>query len=180
MVKIFRRKFWSPYVVGILIGLLSWFSFATADEALGITTTFEYAAAIASREVAPGPAATNPYYHEPERTPKVTWQWMLVAGVFLGSLLSAALSGDRTRETVPELWKRRFGESPNKRMGAAFFGGALMMFGARMAQGCTSGHGISGALQFAVSSWLFLPVMFAAAVLTALTLYRTGGESHVR
>jgi len=36
------------------------------------------------------------------------------------------------------------------------------MFGARLAQGCTSGHGISGALQLAVSSWTFVVVLFAS------------------
>lgn len=33
-----------------------------------------------------------------------------------------------------------------------------MMVGARLAQGCTSGHGITGILQFAISSWIFVPV----------------------
>lgn len=33
-----RRKAWSPYVVRALIGVLSGFSFASADKALGITT----------------------------------------------------------------------------------------------------------------------------------------------
>jgi uncharacterized membrane protein YedE/YeeE len=39
-----------------------------------------------------------------------------------------------------------------------------MMFGARLAQGCTSGHGISGSLQLAVSSWIFVVVFLAVAV----------------
>jgi uncharacterized membrane protein YedE/YeeE len=46
-----------------------------------------------------------------------------------------------------------------------------MMLGARLARGCTSGHGITGALQLAVSSWIFVVVAFAAACATALTLF---------
>ena len=57
-------------------------------------------------------------------------------------------------------------------MFAAFVGGAIIMYGARMAGGCTSGHGISGSLQLAVSSWVFFLTMFAAGVVTALILFR--------
>jgi len=94
-----------------------------------------------------------------------------VLGVFLGAFLSATVSGDRTNQTVPELWRRRFGGGVAKRLAAAFLGGGLMMFGARLAQGCTSGHGISGALQLAVSSWVFVVVMFAVATAVALLIY---------
>ena len=45
------------------------------------------------------------------------------------------------------------------------------MLGARLAQGCTSGHGISGALQLAVSSWLFVAVFVATAIAAALAIY---------
>ena len=63
-----------------------------------------------------------------------------------------------------------------KRLGGAFAGGALMMFGARLARGCTSGHGITGALQLAVSSWIFVGLAFAVAAVTALTLYGREGR----
>ena len=81
--------------------------------------------------------------------------------------------------TVPPLWKARFGGSSAKRLAAAFLGGAVMMFGARLAQGCTSGHGISGSLQLAASSWLFVIVMFPAAIGTAYLLYGWEGAKHV-
>ena len=53
------------------------------------------------------------------------------------------------------------------------------MFGARLAQGCTSGHGISGNLQLAVSSWVFTVVFFTVAILTALALYGRKEPTHV-
>jgi uncharacterized membrane protein YedE/YeeE len=103
---------------------------------------------------------------------------MLVVGVFIGALVSATLSGDRTSRSVPPLWASRFGPSAPKRLTAAFLSAALMMFGARLAQGCTSGHGISGTLQLAVSSWIFISVAFAVAAATALLLYGREGASH--
>ena len=54
-----------------------------------------------------------------------------------------------------------------------------MLFGARMAGGCTSGHGISGGLQLALSSWTFFFAMFASGTFMAFTLFGTGGRQHV-
>lgn len=166
------RRSWSPYVVGALIGMLSWFSFATVDKPLGITTAFEYTAALGIKAAAPTVETTNSYFTSPEKTPKLDWEWMLVVGVFIGAFLSSKLSGDRSTDGgVPAAWARRFGPGRAKRFAAAFFGAAVMMFGARLAQGCTSGHGISGALQLAVSSWIFVAVFAAAAIATAVALY---------
>ena len=176
---ILRKKSWSPYVIGVLIGILSWFSFATADKPIGITTAFEYTAALVTQAVSPEAASTNPYYTAPEKSPKIDWEWMLVVGVFIGAFASSKLSGDRARNPVPELWRKHFGGSTSKRFAAAFVGGAVMMFGARLAQGCTSGHGISGALQLAVSSWMFVVVLFVSAVATAFLLYGRKGAEHV-
>jgi len=43
----------------------------------------------------------------------------------------------------------------------------MLMFGARMADGCTSGHALSGTAQGAGSSWLFTPLMFGVGSLLA-------------
>lgn len=66
-----------------------------------------------------------------------------------------------------------------KRYAAAFFGGVILIYGARMAGGCTSGHGISGGLQLAVSSWIFFIAMFASGVVTAFALFGKEGRKHV-
>jgi uncharacterized protein len=73
---------------------------------------------------------------------------------------------------VPDVWKERFGPSATKRFVAAFLGGVIIMYGARLAGGCTSGHGISGGLQLALSSWLFLAVMFATGLAVSAVLFR--------
>ncbi|QDT16669.1 YeeE/YedE thiosulfate transporter family protein [Alienimonas californiensis] len=173
---------WSPYLVGAGIGILSWFAFATANHPLGITSAFENTAALAGQAVAPSLEKSHPYYVEKAEqgeSPKIGWEWMLVLGVFVGALLSSLFSGDRTDLKVPPLWRSRFGNGTAKRLVVAFLGGAVMMFGARLAQGCTSGHGISGTLQFAASSWLFVVAMFAAAVATAFLLYGREGAKNV-
>ena len=129
-----QRKSWSPYVVGAFIGMLSWFAFASADKPIGVTTAFEHTAALAEKAVAPQVEQTNSYYETKKaegKPPKISWEWMLVVGVFIGGLISSSLSGDRTSTTVPPLWAWRFGNSTVKRLTVAFLSGAVMMFGAR-------------------------------------------------
>ena len=56
------KNSWSPYVVGALIGVLSWFAFATADHPIGVTTAFEHTAAIVEKAIAPAAEQTNSYF----------------------------------------------------------------------------------------------------------------------
>ncbi len=174
MSGLLSMKSWSPYAVGVGIGMLSWFAFATAGQPLGVSTAFEHSAALALKAAAPAAEESNEYFAkkaEEGKPPKIGWEWMLVLGAFLGAALSAWLSGDGRTTSVPEAWRERFGGGALPRLAAAFFAGALMMLGARMASGCTSGHGISGNLQLAVSSLVFTATFFAAAIATSFALY---------
>jgi uncharacterized protein len=175
-------KSWSPYIVGIGLGALSWFAFYTADKHLAITLQYEHLAAMAQAAIAPEAAAANRYYGARAAAglePRIGWYLMLLCGVFVGSLLSSRLSGDRSSVKVPPLWRWRFGNSVARRYSFAFLGGALMVFGARIAGGCTSGHGISGSLQLAVQSWTFILLAFAVAIATAFVLFGKEGRHHV-
>jgi hypothetical protein len=176
------KKSWSPYVAGAGIGLLSWVAFGLADHPLGVSTAFEHTAALSEQAAAPSALSANPYFQEKAeegKPPKIDWEWMLVIGVLAGAWISARLSGDRTERSVPPLWAWRFGGSVGKRLASAFGGGFLMMFGARLAQGCTSGHGISGVLQLALSSWIFVVLLFVAGTATTFALYGREGRNHV-
>ena len=97
---------------------------------------------------------------------------MLLFGMILGAFIAAYTGGEISAAWVPALWQERFGPDIALRSGVAFLGGAIMAYGARLAGGCTSGHGISGTLQLSVSSWIAIACFFAAAVLTATLLYR--------
>lgn len=179
-----RQKRWSPYVVGALIGVLSWITFLTMDKALGTSSSMVHVAGLLEYPVNPGAVAgpeANSYFQKEitPKTPLLDWQMMLVIGVLFGALVSSRLSGDRTVERVPALWRWRFGPGEARSYAWAFLGGAVMLFGARMAGGCTSGHGISGGLQLALSSWVFFMSMFASGVLTAFAIFGLEGRRHV-
>jgi uncharacterized protein len=167
-----RMKSWSPYVVGSLIGMLSWWTFASADRALGISTAIARTAGMAASVAAPEHVSQNAYFSKFK--PGIDWEWMLVLGVAIGAFVSSRLSGDRPPTSPEPLWQSRFGPSLKKRLLAAAAGGVLLMFGARLAGGCTSGHGISGSLQLALSGWVFFASVFAAGMATAYLLFVKG------
>lgn len=185
MKGIFAMPRWSPYLVGMAIGILSWITFGLMGKALGTSTTFVNAAGAIEALVAPAHVEANEYLAKhivstPEKTrPIVDWQFALVVMLAVGAFVAARLAGSKFREHVPGLWAWRFGGSRYLRYGAAFAGGVIMLFGARLADGCTSGHGISGGLQLAVSSWVFLGAMFAAGIATAFLMYGKEGRDHV-
>ena len=128
-----HEKGWNPYLSGALSGLVIVFSVWFTGKFLGASTTFVRTAGMVESLVTPERVATMPYLIK--ELPQVDWQWMFVVGIFLGSLLAAKLFGDFRWEAVPLMWEKRFGPSPGKRGLVAFVGGAVAMFGARLADG---------------------------------------------
>jgi hypothetical protein len=180
MQNLLRRPRWSPYVVGAAIGVLSWCTFLFMDAALGTSTTFVRAAGALESVAAPEHVRDNPYFAKVlVGAPAFDWQVALVVAMLLGAFLAARLAGSRRRERVPALWAARFGPSVTRRYLAAFAGGAILLYGARLADGCTSGHAISGGLQLALSSWTFTAALFAAGIATAFALYGKGARHRV-
>ena len=161
---------WSPYLVGALIGVLSMATFYFSDKPLGVSTSYARLAGLVGDLFSKGHTETLKFYQD--KKPKIEWEVMLMFGVILGAFLAAYTGGEITHAWVPALWEDRFGPDVALRSGVAFLGGAIMAYGARLAGGCTSGHGISGALQLSVSSWIALACFFAASVVTAMLLYR--------
>jgi hypothetical protein len=162
---------WNPYAVGTAIGVICWVAFAAVDKPLGVTTALSgVAGACAVPFVGAEAIRQNAYFQ------KHVFAWdygtLFLVGIAAGGLLSAALARSWRAETVPAVWREHFGPSVAKRLAAAFAGGVLVMFGARLADGCTSGNGISGSLQLAVSGWTFFLVLFAFGILTSLVLFR--------
>jgi hypothetical protein len=161
---------WSPYLVGALIGILSMFTFYFSDNALGASTAYARVAGLIGKALAPRHTASLEYFAE-KKTPKVEWGVMLVVGIVLGAFLAAWSGDEMTWRWLPPMWVERFGSAIWLRLIVAFSGGALMALGARIAGGCTSGHGISGALQLSVGSWVALGGFFLGGVTTAMLMF---------
>ncbi len=184
MIPYFKKARWSPYWVGAGIGVLSWITFAFMNKALGVSTTMVRSAGAIEGSFFEAYVRSNTYFSKylgtvTEPKPVLEWQFALVIMLVVGAWFSAKLSATQIQETVPDIWKQRFGPSKGKRYLVSFLSGIVIIFGARLAGGCTSGHGISGGLQLAVSSWIFFLCLFLSGVVTAWVLYGKGGKGHV-
>ncbi len=131
--NVLREKTWSPYVAGALAGLLLVLSVLFTGKFFGASTTFVRAAGFVEQAVAPEKVAGMEYFIKEKA--KIDWQFLFVVGVLFGGLASAWLSGEKRSVAVPPMWEGRFGASRSRRWIAAFLGGAVLMFGARLADG---------------------------------------------
>jgi hypothetical protein len=160
---------WSPYAVGAGIGVLSWIAFILSDKPIGCSTAFTRTSGMIERLFRKQKVDANPYYQKFK--PAVDWEWMLVLGIVIGACASAALSGEFRFAFIPDRWLLAAGDGVFLRGAFALAGGIAMGFGARWAGGCTSGHGISGTMQLALSGWLAAMSFFAGGIVTAWFVY---------
>ncbi len=165
-------KAWSPYVAGIVIGLLQVPAFLLAETALGASSSYVTVADWIVSWADPQLLKIDYAAKHVALTAKNWWQVALVGGIAIGAFLSMKLSGAR-RAAISPIWKRALGTaSPMKRYALAFNAGFLMLLGARIADGCTSGHGLSGLAQLSVGSTVAVAAMFAGGILAANLLLR--------
>lgn len=180
MLNYLKSPVWSPYVAGALVGLLALVSVLVTTEVLhkakylGASTTFVRGAGLVEQAVLPELVADNAYYQS--KKVKVDWQMLFVVGIFVGAFVSARLGKTAKNECVPPVWRSRFGSSAVLRAVGAFIGGVVLLFGARLAGGCPSGHGMSGNMQLSLSSLIALIFFILGGVITARIVYRKGGQ----
>ncbi len=175
---------------GLLLGLV----FVTAImlvKPIGVSTQFVILdgilwdsvnpkAVVESPDAKSGYASSNAYlnksggkYAKHVANP-LNYGFIFVLAMAAGAALSAYLRGGVTREErqMPKIWRANFGDEPWKRYLVAFIAGFIVLYGARLAGGCTSGHMMSGMLQTAVSGYLFTAGVLLAGIPTAIYLFR--------
>jgi uncharacterized membrane protein YedE/YeeE len=164
-------KAWSPYAAGVLIGVLQIPAFLLIETALGTSSSYvTIAAHIAA--AADASIAKMDYFAKHMYGAKNLWQVAMVVGIVFGAFISMTASGARRRSISPA-WERAVGfGSISTRAPMAFAGGFIMVLGARIADGCTTGHGISGIAQLAAGSTIAVAAMFTGAIVTALLMKR--------
>ncbi|ABS55142.1 protein of unknown function DUF395, YeeE/YedE [Methanoregula boonei 6A8] len=165
---------WSPYIAGAGIGILVCLSFLMCNRPLGTSSAYAKAWGLLEKAVDPAVEEKKEFYRE-EIPPRVDGVLMLLPGILIGAFLSAALSGQLHLSLVPLLWAGAFGNNAILRVVVAFLGGIVLAFGARWAGGCTSGHGISGTSQLALSSIVSAACFFIGGIITAFLLFHGSG-----
>lgn len=166
------QKAWSPYIAGIVIGLLQIPAFLMIETALGASSSYVTVGGLIASWIDPSIVKIDYVARHLAAVSKNWWQVALVAGIAIGAFISMKMSGAR-RQPISPIWARALGStSPAKRYAIAFAGGFIMLVGARIADGCTSGHGLSGMAQLSVGSTVAVAAMFAGGIAAATLLLR--------
>lgn len=111
----------------------------------------------------------NDYY--PTTVNSGTWQVWFLLGAMIAGFIYAVYTKQFKLRVVQDRWIQYKGQSVVKRIIWSFVGGVILIFGARMADGCTSGHIISGGMQVAMSSYLFAVFTFVGFLSTGYLFY---------
>lgn len=126
-------------------------------------------------EVAPGYVESKAHYRM--MPGPGSWLMAFVLGMAMGGFI-AGRSFKGPISDLPQAWEKCYGPSRSKRFLTTFVGGFLILFGARLAGGCTLGLFLSGATQLSISGLYFGVVIFAVAMLTARIVYKNRSQSH--
>lgn len=164
----------NPYVGGALVGVLATLSAYLTTVLTGKTSFFGTSTTFAKISGMIENACVPNFYNEyfSKIGLNIDWQFMFVVGIFVGALITAFLTKSFKIEFVPPVFKEYFGNNFILRAFLAFVGGIFVAFGVRLADGCPSGHGLSGMMQLALSSLLAVIVFFLSGIIFANIIYR--------
>jgi len=119
-------------------------------------------------------AKSNGKYAKAVANP-LNYSFIFVIAMMVGAAVSGVGRSKSLKERrVPAIWAANFGDSVAKRYVGAFIGGFIVIYGARLAGGCSSGHMMSGMMQTSLSGYIFTLGAFGAAIPTAMLMYRKG------
>ena len=172
--RIMQKEVWSPYLAGVILGLVGILAVLISDSLLGASGPFENLAGMIGKKAAP--QVFDNLYFNFVMPPSIGWSSFLLVGVFFGGMLGAASSrtlqwGKKGSANSDEQWKRIFGPQTWKRWSIGFIGAIVLEYAAGISGGCTSGLAISGGMLLAPAAFLFIAGMFASGIVTAMVIY---------
>ncbi len=151
---------------GLALAVLDGIIFLTSafNRPIGASTSYPYMADLLTG------TTSNDYFTAIQKPGH--WEMLFLIGAVLAGLLNSINRKEFKLTLIHTNWERFKGKSPAKRIFWAFTGGFILLFGARMAGGCTSGHILSGGMQLAVSSLVFAVFVFAGLLITGKLFYK--------
>lgn len=160
LVASLRAPTWSPYLGGIVLGVLVTTSMALFGHRLSGAGAYEALSGYVGKEVAPAS-----FYWRQIMPPAITWDVWAALGVLLGSFASSRFGRTFAFRLLPdEGWIPVFGPSIALRWALAFAGSLLTGLGAGLAGGCTASLVVSGGAVLAPGAFVFMAGMFAGGI----------------
>lgn len=159
-----QKNYMNPYLAGFLLGLVLLASFVITGRGLGASGALRSILVSVVGSVNSEYAGQSAFYADffSGTSPMASWLVFLVAGVVLGSFLSAAM-GNRLAfktERGPRVGVRM-------RLFFALAGGLLFGLGAQFGRGCTSGSALSGMAVLSTGGLLTMAAIFGTGYLIA-------------
>jgi uncharacterized membrane protein YedE/YeeE len=151
---------------GIALAILNIITFSSVltNRPIGASTTYPYFGDLLS-------GLTNNDYFNNIKIPG-NWELLFLSGAFIAGLVISLIKKDFKIKLLHENWIKYKGVSKTERIFWSFTGGFILIVGARMAGGCTSGHILSGGMQLAVSSLTFTVFVFIGLLGTGKIFYK--------
>jgi uncharacterized membrane protein YedE/YeeE len=153
---------------GILMSMLLLLTFSVfgADRPIGASTYVPYFAGIMF-DLDP-----EKYTYLKHIEDAGAWEGVMLLGALFGGFITSVFITKSFRlSLIPTGWKKYKNNSVLSRLLWSFFAGFIMIIGARLAGGCTSGHFMSGMSQMAVSSMIFGGVVLVVVIVTGRLFY---------
>lgn len=146
---------WQHYLAGgLLIGAGVSLLFVTTGLIGGMSTVFSSTLSYFSR---------HRFFHQPRFISSRVWRLVFAAGLIAGAALWMLLAGRAPVITQVSWWQLALG-------------GFIAGFGARLSNGCTSGHGICGMASLQLPSMLAVVIFLATGIVTAHIVRLLGGS----
>ena len=163
-----RRIPW--WVGGILMALLLLFTFSIfgANRPIGASTYVPYFSGIIFG------LDPEKYSYLKDIEKPGAWEGVMLLGALFGGFITSVFITKSFRlSLIPTAWKKYKNNSVSSRLMWSFIAGFIMIIGARMAGGCTSGHFLSGMAQTAISAMIFGGVVILSLLITGRVFYNT-------
>jgi uncharacterized membrane protein YedE/YeeE len=150
-------------LAGAIIAAVTLALLFLTNRRLGLSTGFEDVCSL---------VLDTPYLKRSAVTSGRTWRLPFLGGLLLGGVLSAVVTGGWAPTWDLGMFDDRIGWGPGGKVAWMFVGGVLIGFGTRLANGCTSGHGIFGVSNLEKASIASTMAFMVTGVITTQIVYR--------
>jgi len=155
---------WLYSGIGLAVLNAAVFLHVLSNRIIGASTAYPYAADLLTGNT------SNNYFSNIQQPGQ--WELLFLTGAFVSGIVISLIRKEFKITLIHSNWKKYKGNSAIKRIIWSFVGGFILVFGARMAGGCTSGHILSGGMQFSLSSLVFAVFVFTGLLITGKYFYK--------